>query len=550
MSRFRPVASMAVLAGAVSSLVLLILAPTADALPSGYSVTVDESGTTTSGGSGGSGSLQGSGQGNVNYGFAQECAPSQDGGPFSIGNYPPATCAALGRPYSSTGSPEQPSGFWFTGNQTCVNAGRPFSGSTFTWHVQLPQTGAWHVEMYVPTWTSYGFGNQYILNSDDGQFQNTGLTQQAYHGQWVHLFDSHTFTAGHDYTVTLTLADTADGNCHYQMADEMRWVYDGASTGSPPSASKPILCSPGGSLLFGNQILCPNQQLTSPNGRFRLVMQGDGNLVLYKRTKRLWQTHTNGNPGAQAAMQADGNFVVYSSSARPLWQARTYGNPGAYLAVKNDGSVVIYFRGHALWSQEAGLLFKRPTTIHQTLHPGAPPGTQTLILPPPTTLILPPPTTRPPAQPPKHSTGNTPQTRTFTFCLTQTMAITDVKVYQVCETATDSYDGKHITGGVIATGCNIYFPINYCGVSRHGSYWNASLHAWEDWVNYVIEAPVASILSFESPEHVAAEDEVHCVFLRIDTQLDSKHHLSPSGRGSISPLETADQCGVGAPVAL
>jgi hypothetical protein len=195
--------------------------------PPGYSVVVDESGATPSGSLGGSGSLQGSGQGNVNYGYSQECAASSDGGPFSIGYYPPKTCAQLGRPYSSSGSPERPSGFWFTGNQNCVGAGRPYSGSTFTWHVQLPESGRWHVDVYVPTWTSYGFGNQYVLASDAGQVQNYPLTQQAYHGQWVALFGSSPFTAGRDYTVQLTLADGSDSNCHYQMADQMKWVYDG-----------------------------------------------------------------------------------------------------------------------------------------------------------------------------------------------------------------------------------------------------------------------------------------------------------------------------------
>ena len=208
--------------------------------PTGYWVDVDESGTTTSANLGGSGSLQASGQGNVNYGFAEECAPSQDGGPFSIGHYPPQTCAQTGRPLSSTGSPEQPSGFWFTGNQNCVNAGRPFSGATFTWHVQLPASGQWHVDVYVPSWTSYGFGDQYILAADDGQFANTGFTQQAYHGSWVTLFGPHTFTAGQDYTVGLTLADGADSYCHYQMADQMRWVFDSPAT--PPG---PTTCPPG-----------------------------------------------------------------------------------------------------------------------------------------------------------------------------------------------------------------------------------------------------------------------------------------------------------------
>jgi hypothetical protein len=83
--------------------------------------------------------------------------------------------------------------------------------------------------VYVPNWTSYGWGDQYILSSDDGQSESTGFIQQASHGSWVPLFGSHRFTAGQDYTVQLTQADTSDSNCHYQMADQMKWVYDGPS---------------------------------------------------------------------------------------------------------------------------------------------------------------------------------------------------------------------------------------------------------------------------------------------------------------------------------
>jgi hypothetical protein len=218
----------AIFAVTVWSMGIMSAEAAAGALPIGYSVDVDESGTTTSESLGGSGSLAATGQGNVNYGWARECAPSVDGGPFSTGQYPPETCAQLGRPYNFSGSPEQPSGFWFTGNQNCVNAGRPFSGSSLTWHVQLPQAGYWHVEVYIPSWTSYGWGDRYTLTSADGQFENYPLIQQAYHGQWVSLFGSHRFMASQDYTVALGLADGSDSYCHYQMADQMKWVYDGS----------------------------------------------------------------------------------------------------------------------------------------------------------------------------------------------------------------------------------------------------------------------------------------------------------------------------------
>jgi hypothetical protein len=42
----------------------------------------------------------------------------------------------------------------------------------------------------------------------------------------VNLFGSHQFAAGQDFTVQLGLTDRADSSCHYQMADQMRWVFE------------------------------------------------------------------------------------------------------------------------------------------------------------------------------------------------------------------------------------------------------------------------------------------------------------------------------------
>ena len=235
-------------------------------IPTGYWVDVDESGTTTSAALGGSGYLAATGTGNVNYGFDEECAPGEaSGGPFSIGFYPPLVCShdprhELGRPFASPSN-----GFWFTGNEHCVSAGRSFSGSVFTWHVQLPQSGPWHVEVHIPSWTMYGQGNHYIVSSDEGRSESV-LSQEASHGQWVALAGgTHNFTASQDYTVELTQADTENGFCKYQMADQMKWVYDGTeeggshkgSGGAVPSNSSPPL-------IFGAAIV--GQTLMEANG--------------------------------------------------------------------------------------------------------------------------------------------------------------------------------------------------------------------------------------------------------------------------------------------
>ncbi|MBN8232625.1 lectin [Corallococcus macrosporus] len=104
-----------------------------------------------------------------------------------------------------------------------------------------------------------------------------------------------------------------------------------------------------------NQGLGFGQRLYSCDGRFWLVMQSDGNLVLRQGATALWHSRTNGTAAVGAVMQGDGNFVIYTAEPRALWHSHTYGYSGAYLTVQNDGNVVIRTsRGGALWNTQTG----------------------------------------------------------------------------------------------------------------------------------------------------------------------------------------------------
>jgi hypothetical protein len=91
------------------------------------------------------------------------------------------------------------------------------------------------------------------------------------------------------------------------------------------------------------EVLTPGASITSANGTYTLVYQGDGNLVLYRAGGvPLWASDTSGTPAGVCIMQGDGNLVVYRPGPQPVWDSGTWGQPGNRLVVQDDGNVVIY----------------------------------------------------------------------------------------------------------------------------------------------------------------------------------------------------------------
>ena len=117
------------------------------------------------------------------------------------------------------------------------------------------------------------------------------------------------------------------------------------------------------STLFPGQSLKPGESLKSDNQQFTLIMQTDGNVVLYNSQSRpLWWTNTGGgmiNP-REFVMQTDGNLVLYDTSGgsgAARWNSHTEGHPMAFLNVQDDGNLVVYKAGadreiaaNALWA--------------------------------------------------------------------------------------------------------------------------------------------------------------------------------------------------------
>jgi len=100
----------------------------------------------------------------------------------------------------------------------------------------------------------------------------------------------------------------------------------------------------------------------SPDGRFRLSMQTDGNLVVYDANGRAQWASNSYLPNSYLRVQPDGNVVVYDSEDNfPQWTADVY-SPGAQLEMQNDGNLVLYSTAQvALWDSQG-------FTHHQSLN--------------------------------------------------------------------------------------------------------------------------------------------------------------------------------------
>lgn len=80
--------------------------------------------------------------------------------------------------------------------------------------------------------------------------------------------------------------------------------------------------------LGNDQTLQTDQFRVSGCGRFKTVMQSDGNLVLYKNeTNPIWASNTcnKGKGPFVCSMQGDGNLVIYDSTNAPTWASNTCG---------------------------------------------------------------------------------------------------------------------------------------------------------------------------------------------------------------------------------
>jgi hypothetical protein len=79
-------------------------------------------------------------------------------------------------------------------------------------------------------------------------------------------------------------------------------------------------------------------------------MQAGGSLAEYTAGRGLWASGTEGL-GDRVVMQADGNLVIYSPTNQAVWSSRTGGRSGEFSLTLDDyGDVILNGPSGPLWS--------------------------------------------------------------------------------------------------------------------------------------------------------------------------------------------------------
>ncbi|CAJ1082561.1 hypothetical protein L3Q82_004659 [Xyrichtys novacula] len=180
---------------------------------------------------------------------------------------------------------------------------------------------------------------------DDGNFVIYG---------WTPVWTSDTY--GSD---AFRLCMQADCNLvMYNRGDVLRWhTNTNIKSESSRTTSKTEIGT--------NDKLCKGEVLMSNNELWKAVFQNDGNFVIYG-WKAMWDSDTCGSDGSRMVLQPDGNLVLYNESREPrimsknflakneeLWNGEyLMSKNGEFKAVfKEDGNFVIY-KWSPVWSSD------------------------------------------------------------------------------------------------------------------------------------------------------------------------------------------------------
>jgi len=148
-------------------------------------------------------------------------------------------------------------------------------------------------------------------------------------------------------TIKHTLLFLLAGFFLYLICNSLHTIREGATVGPAPK-----------NFLNAGDKLLINDYIASTDKQYFIVMQSDGNLVIYKGSgpsdnsgDAVWSSRTSGSYGQTfTQMQYDGNLVIYKGTPEdpkaPLWSTTTGGQAyGNYVAVLGEAGILKLFQG-------------------------------------------------------------------------------------------------------------------------------------------------------------------------------------------------------------
>src|SRR5207237_529299 len=94
--------------------------------------------------------------------------------------------------------------------------------------------------------------------------------------------------------------------------------------------------------LYSGQTMSAAQYILSGNVQDVLILQTDGNLVLYHNRTAIWNSRTAGSGATQLKMQMDGNLVLYTAAGTAVWNSHTAGSGHGVVVMQSDGNLEVY----------------------------------------------------------------------------------------------------------------------------------------------------------------------------------------------------------------
>lgn len=224
----------------------------------------------------------------------------------------------------------------------------PDTQSTFN---LLPNGDLVEYENYKQVWSNNVTSNNtaYLVMQTDGNLVEYNSSGSA-------LWASN--TAGNS-GATLTLQ--TDGNLVIYSSSGALW--DTGTVNIPNHLDQVVESLPVGYLF-------PGQSLQNAAQTFRLVLQGDGNLVEYNSAGTpIWSSNTQGQSAAYLKMQSDGNLVLYNTGGQAVWDSQTEGSSSTSLTLQSNGLLSLDPNNNAvLWTNGKlypGQALKTPDLSHK-----------------------------------------------------------------------------------------------------------------------------------------------------------------------------------------